>query len=176
MTFRFVPNDYRIKHVTEGWERRGCTELRRAVFCDEQGLFDGSDVDAIDETAIPIAAIACVAAIPERIIGTVRIHESAPEVWYGSRLALHADFRRIASLGKELIRHAVCTAHARGCRRFLAHVQQQNIPLFRHLHWTLLETISMRDRPHGLMQADLAFYPPRHENEVALANAARAAA
>jgi putative N-acetyltransferase (TIGR04045 family) len=176
MTSGFVPTNYRIKHVTDHWERRACIELRRAVFCDEQGLFDGSDVDAIDETAIPIAAIACAAEIPERIIGTVRIHESAPEVWYGSRLAVHADFRSIASLGKELIRHAVCTAHARGCRRFLAHVQQQNISLFKHLHWTLLETICVHDRPHGLMQADLAFYPPRHENEIALVNAVRAAA
>lgn len=176
MTFRFVPNDYRIKHVTDCWERRGCTELRRAVFCDEQSLFEGSDADAIDDIAIPIAAIACVAAIPERVIGTVRIHESAPEIWYGSRLAVHADFRCIASLGKELIRHAVCTAHARGCRRFLAHVQQQNIPLFRHLHWTLLEMISAHGRPHGVMQADLAYYPPRRESEIALVNAARAAA
>jgi putative N-acetyltransferase (TIGR04045 family) len=176
MTFRFVPNDYRIKHVTDGWERRGCLELRRTVFCEEQGLFEGSDVDEVDATAIMIAAIACVAAIPERVIGTVRIHESTPGVWQGSRLALHADFRGMASLGKELIRHAVCTAHARGCRRFLAHVQQQNIPIFRHLHWTLLETISLYGRPHGLMQADLDFYPPRHENEVALVNPVRAAA
>jgi putative N-acetyltransferase (TIGR04045 family) len=176
MTVQFVPNDYRIKHVTDHWERRACIELRRAVFCDEQGLFDGSDVDTIDETAILIAAIACVAAIPERIIGTVRIHQSAPEVWYGSRLAVHPDFRSICSLGKELIRHAVCTAHARGCQRFLAHVQQQNIKLFQHLHWTLLETICVRDRPHGLMQADLACYPPRRENEIALVNAARVAA
>jgi putative N-acetyltransferase (TIGR04045 family) len=176
MTLQFVPTDYRIKHVTHRWERDSCAELRRAVFCVEQGLFDGSDADAIDAVAIPIAAIACVAAMPERIVGTVRIHETTHDVWYGSRLALHPDFRGIASLGKELIRHAVCTAHARGCQRFLAHVQQQNIPVFKHLHWTLLETISMHGRPHGLMQADLTFYPPRHENEITLVSAARAAA
>jgi putative N-acetyltransferase (TIGR04045 family) len=176
MTFRFVPNDYRIKHVTHDWERRGCAELRRVVFCDEQGLFEGSDVDTIDATAIQIAAITCVAAIPECVVGTVRIHESSPGVWYGSRLALQADFRGIVSLGKELIRHAVCTAHARGCQCFLAHVQEQNIPIFQHLHWTLLEGISLHGRPHGLMQADLAFYPPRHENEIALVNTARVAA
>jgi putative N-acetyltransferase (TIGR04045 family) len=89
---------------------------------------------------------------------------------------VHPDFRSICSLGKELIRHAVCTAHARGCQRFLAHVQQQNIKLFQHLHWTLLETISVHGRPHGLMQADLGYYPPRRESEIALVNAARAAA
>jgi hypothetical protein len=55
-------------------------------------------------------------------------------------------------------------------------VQQQNIKLFQHLHWTLLETVSVHGRPHGLMQADLAYYPPRHENEIALVKAARAAA
>ncbi len=172
----FAPNDFRIKHVTDRWERLGCLGLRRAVFCEEQGLFEGSDGDAIDAIAIPIAAIACIASMPERVIGTVRIHEAAAEVWYGSRLAVHADFRCMASLGKELIRHAVCTAHARGCRRFLANVQEQHIPLFRHLHWTLLHRTTVQGRPHGLMQADLAFYPPRHESEVALVNAARAAA
>jgi putative N-acetyltransferase (TIGR04045 family) len=176
MTSGFAPNDYRIKHVTDHWERRGCFELRRAVFCDEQGLFDGSDSDAIDEIAMPIAAIACIASMSERVIGTVRIHEAAPGVWYGSRLAVHADFRCIASLGKELIRHAVCTAHARGCRRFLANVQEQNVPLFRHLRWTLLKTTTVRKRPHALMQADMSFYPPRHESEIALVKAARAAA
>jgi putative N-acetyltransferase (TIGR04045 family) len=176
MTSPMVPNDYRIKHVTERWERYGCAELRRAVFCEEQGLFEGSDADAIDATAIPIVAIAYVAANPERIVGTVRIHKATDDVWYGSRLALHPDFRGIASLGKELIRHAVCTAHARDCRRFLAHVQQQHIPLFRHLHWTLLETLPVQGQPHGLMQADLAFYPPRYENEITLVSAARAAA
>lgn len=177
MSFRFIPNEYRIRHATEGWERRGCAELRRAVFCEEQRVFENSDVDPTDEIAIPIAAVACVIGVPEQVVGTVRIHESEPRVWWGSRLAVHEHFRGVASIGKELIRHAVCTAHARGCDRFLAYVQEQNVRLFRHLHWSLLEMASIHGRPHGLMQADLSRYPPRQATDIRLVNAAvRAAA
>ena len=62
--------------------------------------------------------------------------------------------------GAELIRLAVCTAHARGCSRFLAHVQMQNVPLFEKLHWTALEQVSLHHTPHMKMVASLDHYPP----------------
>jgi hypothetical protein len=46
---------------------------------------------------------------------------------------------------------------------FLAHVQQQNQALFEKLHWTPLREETLHDRPHVLMQADLAHYPPCHD-------------
>lgn len=174
--YRFAPAEYRIKHVSEAWERRACATLRRQVFCDEQRLFDGNDVDAVDERAIPIAAIACLMAQPDDVVGTVRIVESAPGVWWGSRLAVRRDYRRSAWLGSELIHHAVCTAHARGATRFLAHVQVQNLRLFERLHWRALDAVTVRDRPHVLMQADLAHYPPRHQDDIGFFSGLRAAA
>ena len=71
----------------------------------------------------------------DRVVGTVRIHEEAPSVWWGSRLAVENDYRRIGAIGATLIRLAVSSAHAMGCKTFLAHVQAQNGPLFRQMRW-----------------------------------------
>ncbi len=176
----FVPGEFRLKHARAPWEQQACAALRRQVFCAEQGLFDGDDRDAIDARALPIAAITCIAGIGERVVGTVRIHRPAPQtepgLWQGSRLAVLPEYRRSAWLGSELIAHAVGTAHARGCTRFLAQVQVQNVRLFERLHWTALAAITVQGRPHVLMQAQLAHYPPRHADELAFYTATRAAA
>lgn len=166
--YPFVPGEYRIKHLSESWERAACRALRRQVFCREQGLFD-DDIDARDIHALPIAAITCIAGAPEQLVGTVRIHcdDAAAALWSGSRLAVHPDFRRSAWLGSELIRHAVSTAVARGCRRFTAQVQAQNRALFERLHWRALEATTIRHRPHVLMEAELAHYPPRLADDIA---------
>lgn len=167
--FPFVPGEYRIKHLSENWERAACLALRRQVFCREQGIFEDDDADARDAHALPIAAIACIAGLPEQLVGTVRIHCDGADTahWSGSRLAVHPDFRRSAWLGSELIRHAVTTATARGCRRFTAQVQAQNRALFERLHWRALEATTIRHRPHVLMEADLSRYAPRHVDEIA---------
>jgi putative N-acetyltransferase (TIGR04045 family) len=159
--FRFVPEEYRVRCVTEDWELRACASLRRQVFCTEQQLFRGDDRDDVDDIALPIAALSCVLGMPDEVVGTVRIHRVEADVWQGSRLAVREEFRRIALVGTELIRHAVGVARARGCGRFIAHVQMQNVPLFRGLHWRTLEETSLHGRPHHLMQVDLTQYAPR---------------
>lgn len=155
-----LPGEYIVKLVTERWEMREAMRLRRSVFCTEQGLFERDDRDAIDRTATVIVALSCVSGMPEQVVGTVRINEPEPGHWQGSRLAVHADYRRVALLGSELIRLAVSTAHARGARRFTAQVQAQNAPLFRRLHWTTVEEMTLLGRPHHRMEASLAHYPP----------------
>lgn len=174
--YRFQPGEYRIKHITDAWERRACAALRRAVFCDEQKLFEHDDADDVDARALPIAAIACLMGQPEDVVGTVRICETEPGTWWGSRLAAHRDYRRSAWLGSELIQHAVRTAHARGARAFYAHVQVQNVKLFEQLHWSMLDAVIVQDRPHVLMRADLAHYPPRLQDDVGFFTSLRAAA
>jgi putative N-acetyltransferase (TIGR04045 family) len=169
----YAPGEYRIKHVTEKWERAQCAQLRRDVFCAEQRVFDVDDRDSVDDIAITIATIYCTAGMPEQVVGTVRIHEQTPQQWIGSRLAVTAEFRGAGWIGAELIKHAVCTAHARGCAEFLAHVQVQNVRLFQRLHWQKLAEESIHGRPHALMRADLAAYPPRHANEVRFVKALR---
>jgi putative N-acetyltransferase (TIGR04045 family) len=70
----------------------------------------------------------------------------------------------------------VSTAHARGCQEFYAHVQSQNAPLFRRLHWSTIREIVIHDRPHHFMQADLAHYPPIVDAEAGFLSLPRKAA
>jgi putative N-acetyltransferase (TIGR04045 family) len=156
----FRPCEFRISWAATDWQRRQAHALRRAVFCIEQGLFLGDDRDAIDDQAQLLVAQACVAGLPDEVVGTVRIHELAPGHWWGSRLAVHPSFRHLGRIGATLIRLAVCSAHAQGARRFGAQVQAQNVPLFRKLHWQALGPELLHGRPHERMEADLAHYPP----------------
>jgi putative N-acetyltransferase (TIGR04045 family) len=156
----FLPSQYHVKFATEPWERRAAAALRRAVFCEEQRIFAYDDRDEIDRVAIPIVAISSLAVALDEVVGTVRIHQAEPGVWWGSRLAVAADYRRIGALGSSLVRLAVSSAHARGCRRFFAYVQSQNALLFQRLHWTTIEEVEFHGRPHHFMQADLNHYPP----------------
>src|SRR5712691_3704165 len=162
----FLPSEYRVKFATEAWERREAAKLRRQVFCDEQGIFSGDDRDAIDDVAISIVAISSLGVAPHDVVGTVRIHEPEPGIWWGSRLAVATAYRRMGAIGTSLVRLAVSSANARGCRRFFAHVQSQNALLFQRLHWHTIEETEFHGRPHHFMQADLAHYPPIADAEV----------
>lgn len=163
----FVPCEFRIKWADGGWEINQARKLRRAVFCAEQGVFEGDDLDAIDAHAQPLVALSCVGGLSDQVVGTVRIHRSLNDgeegVWWGSRLAVHPEFRHHGRLGATLIRLAVCSAQARGASIFLAHVQAQNRAMFEKLHWRWLKDETLHGRPHCFMQADLAHYPPCHD-------------
>lgn len=173
----YRPSHFHVKFATSPWEQRACAALRRQVFCTEQGIFAGDDRDAIDAHAIAICALSTLGGDTDAVVGTVRIHEVAerPGEWWGSRLAVAPAFRGTAALGAGLIRVAVSSAHARRCTRFLAHVQDQNVPLFQTLHWASLDQVELHGRRHHLMQADLAAYPPMHDPEHGLVTFRRAA-
>ena len=150
---------FRVAVAAEPWQVRAYFALRRAVFCHEQHLFAGTDRDADDCRATPIVAVSSAAVADDDVVGTVRIHETSPGVWFGSRLAVDADWRGVPALAAGLVRCAVTTARGRGCHTFLATVQRQNVPLFRRLHWHPLGDVDVCGRPHQLMRADLAHYP-----------------
>ena len=169
----YVPVEYRVKWATLPWERNEAYALRRAVFCHEQGVFAGDDRDDIDAHARLLVAMSCVAGMPEQVVGTVRIHETHPRTWLGSRLAVHAAFRSHSKLGTTLIRLAVSSANALGCDTFLAHVQAQNVPMFRRLHWHTVAEEMLFGRPHHLMEADLSQYPPCYTPESGFVTASR---
>ncbi len=161
----FLAMEYQIKYATSSWEHAGAAELRRRVFCEEQQIFAGHDRDAIDEIAIPIVAVSMLGIAGDEVVGTVRIHEPSPGIWWGSRLAVSPEYRKVGPLGSSLIKLAVSSAHARGCTQFFAHVQTQNVLLFRRMHWKTLEVIDRHGREHHVMEADLRFYPPITEPE-----------
>lgn len=159
------PSQFRIQWASDAWMQREALALRRQVFCAEQGLFDGNDLDAVDRdepTARSLVALSCLAGQADEVLGTVRIHQAAPGVWWGSRLAVQRSWRQHRQLGSHLIRLAVCSAHALGCSSFLAHVQAQNVPLFQRLNWQVRDEMVLHGRVHALMQADMDHYPPCH--------------
>jgi putative N-acetyltransferase (TIGR04045 family) len=151
--------------ASEPWQLLGYRELRRAIFAEEQGLFEGSDFDEHDAHALPIVAESQIAGMADRVVGVVRIFRSEPGTWYGGRLGVRREFRRFGAIGTALIATAVSTAHGQGCQRFLATVQVANVRYFERHHFRVLREISVRGRSHQLMQADLACYPPRAEGQ-----------
>ena len=156
----FVTPEFRIRQATDAWEIGGAASLRHRTFVTEQGLFPDHDRDAVDRHAIPLVAVSTMASEADEVVGTVRIHEADPGVWWGSRLAVAPGYRRVGRLGAELIRLAVGTAHANGAKLFLAYVQMQNVPLFENLSWTSLGAQDLHGHPHMKMRADLNAYPP----------------
>lgn len=146
---------YVVKIAETLAEQHAAYALRRSVFCEEQGVFAGDDRDAVDDIATTVVALN-----PEGVVvGTVRIHEASPRLWWGSRLAVDRQYRRVAQLGAGLIRCAVSTANGIGCDQFLAHVQVQNEPLFHRLRWETLGFEEHHGLTHAKMQADLVAYP-----------------
>lgn len=156
----FLSPGYYIRAASKRFEAEGAQALRHRVFVEEQQIFDRHDRDEIDLIATHLVAVSTYAHEADQVVGTVRIHEETPRLWWGSRLAVDSDFRAVGRLGAELIRLAVSTANARGCDRFLAHVQIQNVTLFERLHWHPMEKVTIHGTPHMRMEADLAHYPP----------------
>jgi hypothetical protein len=136
---RFTPQDFVFKIARTPQEVEGFWALRRAIFCEEQKIFRGSDRDEVDRFAIPIICETLVAGMEDSVVGVVRIDEREPHVWYGSRLGVAPEFRRVkkispgvalrnhqpiyrglGAIGAGLIYKAVSMAHALGCREFLA--------------------------------------------------------
>ena len=176
LPLQFNPCEFRVKWATTPWEQDEAHRLRRAVFCHEQGIFVGDDRDEIDEHAQTLVALSCIGGMADQVVGTVRIHEAEDGLWWGSRLAVHASFRKHGRLGASLIQLAVSSAHARGARIFLAHVQSQNLELFQRLHWRALREENLHGRPHHLMQASLDHYPPFHDPFTGFVTRSKAAA
>jgi len=176
---QYVSPDFSFRIARASHELDGYWALRRQIFCEEQGIFFGTDRDEFDEHAIPIVCETIVAGMEDGVVGVVRIDERAPGLWYGSRLGVAPDYRSIrqlspsvsvrnslpvyrglGALGAGLIYKAVSTAHALGCTEFLATVQHQNARFFQRLHWEPLGTLDLFGLPHVKMRADLNYYQP----------------
>jgi putative N-acetyltransferase (TIGR04045 family) len=110
--------------------------IRRAVFVDEQGLFDGADTDAHDARDDVVHVLATHLGRPA---GTVRLYPLGGGEWLGDRLAVLPEFRA-AAIGGPLVRFAVATAGARDGTRMHAHVQVANERFFHRLGWTTAGT------------------------------------
>jgi putative N-acetyltransferase (TIGR04045 family) len=155
----FFPAPLGAEVAREPWQVQAYFRLRRQIFALEQGLFEGSDRDGLDDSATPIVAQTQIAGMPDRVVGVVRIYAENEGVWFGGRLGVDPSFRRAGAIGSALITEAVSTAHAWGARKFFATVQERNVRYFCRHHFQPLREIEVCGRPHRLMSAELSAYP-----------------
>jgi putative N-acetyltransferase (TIGR04045 family) len=141
-----------IAPAADGAEVIAYRQLRRRVFVQEQGLFAGSDADAVDEDPRTVVLVA--RSVEGTILGGVRLAPVRdPDIgwWHGGRLAVEADARSAGGIGAALVRAACAHAEAVGALRFEATVQAANERWFAHLGWRAVRTIAMAGAPHVLM-------------------------
>jgi putative N-acetyltransferase (TIGR04045 family) len=153
-----------FRRVDSVSEQAGYFAVRRAIFVEEQGLFHGSDVDEYDSdpTTLHLAAVSAdgsggAGGGMGGVVGAVRCYTTGDDVWYGGRLAVLADYRRHpAAIGPNLCRLAEASVIERGCRRFLAYIQMQNVRFFDRLGWSSVgEPADYHGQLHQLMAASM---------------------
>ena len=132
-------------------EQERAFEIRKEVFVLEQKLFLDSDADENDAKSIHF-----VAEWNHEIVGTVRVFPvNSNGQWIGGRLAVKNGFRNTGA-GELLVREAMDYVKSRGCTKFTAHIQLENVPFFSRVGWKSIEPVKdYFGRPHQLMEANL---------------------
>ncbi|GAA3630928.1 GNAT family N-acetyltransferase [Kineosporia mesophila] len=124
--------------------------LRREQFVEEQGLFEGSDLDEVDEDPRTVVLVARTA--DGTVLGGVRLGPvgDQPDVgwWQGGRLVGRGNL----GAGPALVRAACARAEAEGVLRFDATVQPRYRPFFAKLGWDHVRAIEVAGAPHELMR------------------------
>ena len=107
-------------------------DVRRSVFVELQGLFEGSDLDERDEREDTLHAVGLV---DGSVVGAVRLYPlDAHGLWKGDRLAVLPE-ARVRHVGALLVRFAVATAGELGGYEMVARVQLPNVRFFERLGW-----------------------------------------
>ena len=145
-------------------EFAGHFRVRRQVFVDEQGLFEETDRDRWDDTALHVVAI-----IAGEVVGAVRLYQlDEAGLWQGDRLSVSEHARKLRA-GGPLVRFAVKTAGELGGHLMIARIQEPIVPFFRFLRWECVGgLIDYCGVPHQRMTiplsgAEPAFLEERYE-------------
>jgi putative N-acetyltransferase (TIGR04045 family) len=127
--------------------------IRKKTFVDEQGLFDGSDVEPVDADPRTLHIVAICEPAGE-IVGVVRCCPAEDGTWFGGRLTVVAAYRASRLLvGRALVRTAEDLVRERGVRVFLGHIQLPIVRFFEHLGWRKVGDPGVFARvPHQLMR------------------------
>jgi len=126
--------------------------LRHDAFVEEQGIFAGSDLDALDEDPRTVVLVARAAG---EVVGGVRLAPvGARDIgwWTGSRLVVAPGARGIRGVGSALVRAAAVHAEQAGVLRFDATVQAPSAALFRRLGWIPTGTAVVGGLDHVTMR------------------------
>jgi putative N-acetyltransferase (TIGR04045 family) len=131
---------------------RAYRALRTEVFVEQQGLFDGDDLDSSDDDP---RTIVLVARDPAGVVlGGVRLGpvDAGEDLgwWSGGRLVVRQGVRR--GIGAALVRAACAHAETAGVLRFEATVQARNEPMFTRLGWVRVRQVTVAGTDHVLMR------------------------
>ncbi len=152
-----TPADRLICHTARTQtELAAAMAVRRRVFIEEQQLFQDSDADDHDPSAVHLV----LKSGPD-IVGTVRAFrgESGNGHWIGGRLAVCKESRSFGS-ARLLVKEAMKRVKKLGCTRFTAQVQEKNVPFFTKIGWRAVGPLNSHlGLPHRLMEADLDTAP-----------------
>jgi putative N-acetyltransferase (TIGR04045 family) len=148
---------HRIEEAADAETVRAYRRLRRAAFVDEQGLFARHDLDDRDTDPRTVVLVARDPA--GTVVGGVRLGpvDDGPDIgwWYGGRLVVAPQARKLGGIGPALVRAACARAEAEGVLRFEATVQAANERMFRRLGWQPVRRITAAGAPHVLMRRPL---------------------
>ena len=151
--FEKPPKNFTCHRARTKWEHNEAFAIRHAVFVEEQGLFNVTDLDEHDRSSIHL-----VAKQGDSIVGTVRVFhdpQSSNGHWIGGRLAVQPE-HRVFRVGASLVKEAMKRVKKKGCTVFTAHIQEKNVRFFQKLGWTPIgETKRFHGEMHLKMQADL---------------------
>ena len=130
----------------------GHRALRQQAFVQDQGLFDGTDLDAADDDPRTVTLVA--RGTNGAVLGGVRLGPAdagSPDIgwWTGSRLVVAPDAPR--GLGAALVTAACARAEQAGVLRFDAAVQDRYGAMFIRLGWRPTGTATVGCRPHTAM-------------------------
>ena len=127
--------------------------IRRDAFVATQGLFEGTDVEPIDDDPRTLHIVATCDP-PGDVIGVVRCYPAENGIWYGGRLCVVERYRASRLLvGRELVRTAELLMRERGVRVFLGYIQQRIVHFFEHIDWIRVgEPVTYAGQPHQLMR------------------------
>jgi radical SAM protein (TIGR04043 family)/putative N-acetyltransferase (TIGR04045 family) len=132
-------------------EQEKAFEIRKEVFVLEQKIFSDSDLDENDAKSIHL-----VAEWNHQVVGTVRLFPvNNNGHWIGGRLAVRKEYRNTGA-GELLVREAIECVKNRGCTKFTAYIQLENVALFSKIGWKAVESVKQYfGKPHQMMEANL---------------------
>jgi radical SAM protein (TIGR04043 family)/putative N-acetyltransferase (TIGR04045 family) len=150
-TFEQVTDCLNCHPVRTRAEQERAFEIRKEVFVLEQELFSDSDSDKDDAQSIHL-----VAEWNNEVVGTVRVFPvNNNGHWIGGRLAVRKEYRNTGA-GELLVREAMQCVKSRGCTKFTAHIQVENVSYFSRLGWRVIEPMKEYfGKPHQIMEANL---------------------
>ena len=141
--------------IADAVEVAAYRRLRYDAFVDDQGLFDRTDVDHLDQDHRTVVLVARATDGSGAVLGGVRVAPATVRDigwWTGSRLVVGPAARNAAGVGSALVRAACALVEQRGALRFDALVQERAAALFTRIGWQPTGREALGGVPHLRMR------------------------